>query len=205
LEREGSGKCFYNKIIYRKEKKEMNERCKGVLKMFRERAGYTQEEAASELNLSIHTLSNYETYSLEVRRHLPPEETVLQMAELYKSDYLKILFLNETNLIFRSIFSNIELLDLPMAFINYQVEHEDVHELEGGMRKVILDNEIDEHESEIAGSFLKELMESAMASMSLAFSTLEKTPPKLTNATKRTKVNERRIARREADQFQIWG
>lgn len=183
----------------------MNERCKGVLKMFRERAGLTQEEAACQLSLSVHTLSNYETYSLEVRKHLPPEETVLKMAELYKSDFMKILFLNETNLIFRSVFSNIELLDLPMAFIKYQVEHEEVQELEGCMRKVILDNKIDDQESELAGSFLKELIESAMASMSLAFSTLEKTPSKMTKPIKKKIVNERRIALKERESIRVWG
>ncbi|KAF5070524.1 hypothetical protein DSECCO2_221140 [anaerobic digester metagenome] len=76
----------------------MNERCKGVLKTFRERAGYTQEEAANELCLSVHTLSNYESYSLEVRKNLPPEEMILRMSELYQSDFMKILFLNETEM-----------------------------------------------------------------------------------------------------------
>lgn len=183
----------------------MNERCKGVLKMFRERAGLTQEEAACELCISVHTLSNYESYSLEVRKNLPPEEMILRMSELYQSDFMKILFLNETNLIFKSVFSNIELLDLPMAFIKHQVEREDVQELEGRYRKVILDNQIDDHESELAGSFLKELIESAMASMSLAFSTLEKTPSKMVMPIKKKKVSERRIILKERESIRVWG
>lgn len=185
----------------------MNEKCKGVLKTFRERAGYTQEEAACELCLSVHTLSNYESYSLEVRKHLPPEETVLKMAELYQSDYMKILFLNETNLIFRSIFSNVELLDLPTAFIKFQSETEEVHELENKMRKVILDNRIDDHELEVSGLFLKELMESAMSSLSLAFSTLEKTPVRKPHKNKKLHfkngmiMNERRPASYEGERL----
>lgn len=163
----------------------MNERCKGVLKTFRERAGYTQEEAANELCLSVHTLSNYESYSLDVRKHIPPEETVLKMSELYQSDYMKILFLNETNLIFRSIFAKIELLDLPTAFIKFQSETEEVHELENKMRKVILDNQIEDHELEVSGVFVKELMESSMSGLSLVFSTLEKIPIKTPKKNKK--------------------
>lgn len=189
----------------------MNEKCKGVLKTFRERSGYTQEEAASELCLSVHTLSNYESYSLEVRKHLPPEETVLKMAELYQSDYMKILFLNETNLIFRSIFANVELLDLPTAFIKFQSETEEVHELENKMRKVILDNRIDDHELEVSSLFLKELMESAMSSLSLAFSTLEKTPVRLPQKHKKIHpkknliMNERRPLSYEGDRLYARG
>lgn len=34
----------------------MNERCKSVLKDYRERAGFKQEDAAERLNISPHTL-----------------------------------------------------------------------------------------------------------------------------------------------------
>ncbi|MBC3798470.1 helix-turn-helix domain-containing protein [Acetobacterium tundrae] len=173
----------------------MNERCNGVLKTYRDRAGLKQEEAAMELNVSPHTLYNYESYSADSRRNMPPEEIVLAMMDLYcfdedpirmkaKKTYMGILYLCETNYIFKHIFSNVELLDLPTAFLRHQVEYEDVRQLECGMRKVIIDNRIDENESDLASAFLKELMESAMASMSLAFSAIEKTTKKKIQKTK---------------------
>lgn len=181
----------------------MNKRCKGALQLFRERAGLKQEEVAHGLNISVHTLSNYESYSLNVRNHMPPEEIVLKMADVYMQDftkslYMKILYLYETNLIFRSIFTNVELMDLPTAFIKYQAEAEDVRELDCEMRKVILDNQIDEHEMNTFDIFLKELMESAMSNLSLAFSAIEKAPVQIRksnskpNPKKHLIMNERR-------------
>ncbi|PKM71913.1 MAG: transcriptional regulator, partial [Firmicutes bacterium HGW-Firmicutes-17] len=48
--------------------------------------------------------------------------------------------------------------------------------LESEMRKVILDNHIDDHELETSEKFNKELMEALGAGLSLYFSTIEKRP-----------------------------
>lgn len=163
----------------------MNERCKSVLKDYRERAGFKQEEAAQRLNISSHTLYNYETAHV-TRRNMPPDEIVLKMTELYindddpvrermKRDYMKIQHLSESNLVFGSMFLNVMPRDLPTAFLMHQIEHEDVKRLEEPMRRVIIDNKIDETEADFAGLFAKEVMECAVSSMNLVFSALERT------------------------------
>jgi len=161
--------------------------CKSILKVFRERARLNQEDAAERLCISGHTLSNYEGHSIETRKNAPPEELILKMMELYIDDkdpvarrinqlHMGILYLYDTNPIFKHIFSGIELKDMPTAFIKYQTELEDVQNMEKHMRRVIVDNQIDEDEIELTGSFLKELLDSTFANIGFAISVIEKTP-----------------------------
>lgn len=193
----------------------MNENCKSTLKMFRMRAGLNQDDAANRLNISGHTLYNYETYSIESRKNMPPEEAVLKMMDLYFDDrdplrkqmkqmFMGILYLYETNQIFRRIFSSVELLEMPAAFIKYQMELEDVHVMEAGMRRVIIDNRIDDHEIELSGAFLKELFESTFANIGLAISALEKTPQHMAKPVKKRQI-ERRIIQNNGEKiFSAW-
>lgn len=154
----------------------MQEKCKSVLKMFRERAGFTQEKAAEQLNISVHSLSNYETFTLETGKNAPPEDIVLAMADLYEIPFLPIFHLKENTRIGQLFFSEVELLDLPLAFLKLQAELEDIRPLEDPMRKVVLNNRIDDNEVEISDIFIKELMEGIISSWSLIFSAIEKRP-----------------------------
>jgi len=195
----------------------MNDNCKNVLKMFRLRAGISQEEAASALSISIHTLYNYETYSNYSRKNMPPEEIVLEMMDLYITDpdparrkmrqfYMGIMYLCETNQIFSGIFCGVKSRNLSEAFINYQMELEDVQIMEQQMRRVIVDDQIDDHETDVAGAFLKELLESTFANVVFAVSAMEKTivPKKIAKKTQPRKhliMNERRPANYEGERL----
>lgn len=195
----------------------MNDNCKNVLKMFRLRAGISQEEAASALSISIHTLYNYETYSNYSRKNMPPEEIVLEMMDLYITDtdparrkmrqfYMGIMYLCETNQIFSGIFCGVKSRNLSEAFINYQMELEDVQIMEQQMRRVIVDDQIDDHETDVAGAFLKELLESTFANVVFAVSAMEKTivPKKIAKKTQPRKhliINERRPANYEGERL----
>lgn len=195
----------------------MNDNCKNVLKMFRLRAGISQEEAASALSISIHTLYNYETYSNYSRKNMPPEEIVLEMMDLYITDtdparrkmrqfYMGIMYLCETNQIFSGIFCGVKSRNLSEAFINYQMELEDVQIMEQQMRRVIVDDQIDDHETDVAGAFLKELLESTFANVVFAVSAMEKTivPKKIAKKTQPRKhliMNERRSANYEGERL----
>ncbi|MEA4805130.1 helix-turn-helix transcriptional regulator [Acetobacterium wieringae] len=186
----------------------MNDNCKNVLKMFRLRAGISQEEAASALSISIHTLYNYETYSNYSRKNMPPEEIILEMMDLYITDpdptrrrmrqfHMGIMYLCETNQIFSSIFCGVKSRNLSEAFINYQMELEDVQIMEQQIRRVIVDDQIEDHETDVAGAFLKELLESTFANVVFAVSAMEKTvmPQKIAKKTQPRKhliMNERR-------------
>ncbi|MFV0470320.1 MAG: hypothetical protein ACK5MK_15530, partial [Dysgonomonas sp.] len=94
----------------------------------------------------------------------------------YKTPFLPILHLKENTKIGNSIFSDVELLDLPLAFLKMQVELGDIKPLEDDMRKVVLNNKIDDHEVEFSDQFTKELMEIVTSSLSLIFSANEKRP-----------------------------
>ena len=121
-----------------------------------------------------------------------------------KQMFMGILYLYETNQIFRRIFSGVELMEMPAAFIKYQMELEDVHVMEAGMRRVIIDNRIDDHEIELSGAFLKELFESTFANIGLAISALEKTPQHIANPVKKRQI-ERRIIQNNGDKiFAAW-
>lgn len=195
----------------------MNDNCKNVLKMFRLRAGISQEEAASALSISIHTLYNYETYSNYSRKNMPPEEIVLEMMDIYITDpdpirrrmrqfYMGIMYLCETNQIFGSIFCGVKSRNLPEAFINYQAELEDVQNIESQMRRVIIDDQIEDHETEIAGAFLKELLESTFANVEFAVSAMDRTTipqkaHKKLHFKKGLIINERRTVNYEGERL----
>lgn len=199
----------------------MNDNCKNILKMFRLRAGISQEEAASALSISVHTLYNYESYSNYSRKNMPPEEIVLEMMDLYITDpdparrkmrqfYMGIMYLCETNQIFSGIFCGVKSRNLSEAFINYQMELEDVQTMEQQMRRVIVDDQIEDHETDVAGAFLKELLESTFANVVFAVSAMEKTviPQKITKKTQPRKhliMNERRTLNYERDRLYARG
>jgi transcriptional regulator with XRE-family HTH domain len=154
----------------------MKESCKSIYRICRDRAGLTQEDAAPKLGISVRALGNYEAFSLEVGKNMPPEDIILTMSKLYGTPWLPLIHLKENTLIGRAIFPEVELTDLPLAFLKFQAEIGDIQPLESEMRKVILDNHIDDHELETSEKFNKELMEALGAGLSLYFSTIEKRP-----------------------------
>ena len=154
----------------------MKESCKSIYRICRDRAGLTQEAAAPKLGVSVRALGNYEAYSLEVGKNKPPEDIVIYMAKVYGTPWLPLLHFKENTLIGQELFQAFELTDLPLAFLKFQAEIGDIQPLECEMRKVILDNRIDEHELETSEIFNKELMEVLGAGLSLYFSAIEKRP-----------------------------
>ncbi|WKY44187.1 helix-turn-helix transcriptional regulator [Eubacteriaceae bacterium ES2] len=154
----------------------MKESNKSIYRICRDRSGMTQEEAAPELGVSVRALANYEAYSLEIRKHQPPEDIVLSMADLYGTPWLPLMHLKENTLIGQKLFQSVEVTDLPLAFLKFQAEIRDIEPLEPEMRKVILDNLIDDHELETSEIFINELMEGIISGWSLIFSAIEKRP-----------------------------
>jgi transcriptional regulator with XRE-family HTH domain len=154
----------------------MKESYRSIYRICRDRSGLTQEEAAPKLGISVRALGSYEAYSIDVGKHMPPEDVVLNMAKLYGTPWLPLIHLKENTLIGREIFPDVELTDLPLAFLKFQAEIGDIQPLESEMRKVILDNHIDVHEIETSETFIKELMEGIMSGWSLIFSAIEKRP-----------------------------
>lgn len=152
----------------------MKDSRKSIYRICRDRAGLTQEEAAPKLGVSVRALGSYEAYTLEVGKNMPPEDIVLSMANIYGTPWLPLLHLKENTLIGQAIFPDVELTDLPLAFLKFQAEIGDISPLEPEMRKVILDNHIDEHELKTSEIFNKELIEVIMSAQSLLFSAIEK-------------------------------
>ena len=62
----------------------MNSHCRNYYKTSREAAGYTQEQAAEELNISVRSLSAYENGET-----IPPDATVEGMVRLYQTKHLR--------------------------------------------------------------------------------------------------------------------
>lgn len=152
----------------------MKDSRKSIYRICRDRAGLTQEEAAPKLGVSVRALGSYEAFSLETGKHMPPEDIVLAMAKIYSTPWLPLLHLKENTLIGQAIFPDVELTDLPLAFLKFQAEIGDIQPLESEMRKVILDNHIDEHELETSKTFNKELMDVIFSSWNLMFSAIKK-------------------------------
>lgn len=149
----------------------MKESCKSIYRICRDYADLNQDEAAHRLDVHTHTLSNY-----ELGKNIPPDEIILRMAEIYCTPWLPLIHLKENTLIGRDIFPDIEVTNLPLAFLKFQAEIGDIQPLESEMRKVILDNRIDEQEVETSETFIKELMEVITSGWSLIFSAIEKRP-----------------------------
>ncbi|MCI1965862.1 MAG: helix-turn-helix transcriptional regulator [Oscillospiraceae bacterium] len=91
----------------------MQSEYRNIYQIARESAGITQEKAAELIDVSVESLRAYET-----GRRYPPNDVVLRMIEIYGTQYLAYQHLRNSAEIGRKILPEIELKDLPTAFLN---------------------------------------------------------------------------------------
>lgn len=154
----------------------MNHECLNIYRICRKNAGLTREKASELLSVSSRSLANYEVYHIELGKYLPPDDVVLKMAEVYKAPYLPLQHIVQNTVVGRSILPGFELMDLPRAFLKFQSEMADIQPIESEMRRVILDDVIEEHEEKTSELFIKEVLETIFSGFGLIFSAIEKRP-----------------------------
>ena len=81
----------------------MNSHCRNYYKTSREAAGYTQEQAAEGLNISVRSLSAYENGET-----IPPDATVEGMVRLYQTKLLGWWHLRNTSSLERECLPEIQ-------------------------------------------------------------------------------------------------
>ncbi|MVB11055.1 Helix-turn-helix domain protein [Caprobacter fermentans] len=91
----------------------MQSEYRNIYQIARESAGITQEKAAELVDVSVESLRAYES-----GRRYPPNDAVIRMIEVYGTQYLAYQHLRNSAEIGRQILPEIELKDLPAAFLN---------------------------------------------------------------------------------------
>lgn len=153
----------------------MNSTSTNIYKLCREKARMTQTVASDKLSVGLRTLATYEAYNAgKLEGTPPPEDIILKMAEVYQAPQLPLKHLAENTAIGRKYIPTFELMELPVAFLRFQQEREEVEGLETLMRNAIIDNKISNDEQELVNRFLKEISDLTVIGWAFFYSILEK-------------------------------
>ncbi|MBC3889468.1 transcriptional regulator [Acetobacterium paludosum] len=153
----------------------MKKQSTNMYEIHRINAGLKRFEAAEKLAISERSLDDYENFNfIKGTGRRPPDDVVIQMAEIYKAPHLPRQHYYENTEIGRKEFINIMLLDLREAFLKFQCELSDITSMEIIARNMVIDNQITENEAEEASRFVNELKELIEAATSLQYSLISK-------------------------------
>lgn len=142
----------------------MKSACENIYKNARRTAGFTQEQAAELLYISVRSLAEY-----EAGRTVPPDDVVCRMVEIYRAKHLAYLHLKNSTEVGRRFLPDLHILDLPRSVLKLQKEVKDVTDINSRMVDVACDGTVDEHERGIWQDIEKELLEMVGAGLSVVF------------------------------------
>ena len=128
----------------------------------RESAGFTQEKAAENLDLSVESLRSY-----EVDRRIPSNKIVAKMVDIYATKYLAYQHLKATEL--GEAIPSINITNLPMAVLKVQKEINDFLKCREDLIEITCDGVIDEDEKKRWDEIMKEMDDVMDAMMSIKF------------------------------------
>lgn len=141
----------------------MKQPCSNIYKTFREQAGFTQEEVAELLDISVESVRAY-----EAGKTIPKIDTVDKMCTLYRSPELKLLhiaFITEDE----DVIPKVEQRDLCRAVLRFEKRLLDVSHLYERLVEIADDGIVDNYEMEDAVIITKKLLEERKASYELQF------------------------------------
>ena len=117
--------------------------CANVFKTGREIAGYTQEQAAELLDVSVKTIGNWESYNFKSMN----ADNVVKMAKLYKDNTLPLKWLTMFSP-FKEYLPEVEFHGISDAIINVLDAHNDFDDILKLLVKVLKDKHVDQQEQE---------------------------------------------------------
>lgn len=137
---------------------------RNIYQIARESAGVTQEKASELIDVSVESLRAYET-----GKRYPPNNAVLRMIEIYGTQYLAYQHLRNSAEIGRKILPEIELKDLPTAFLNVLNEVNAFVKQRDRMINITCDGVISEEERPEWDRIMQELDRLSASLMALKF------------------------------------
>ncbi|KDR95935.1 Helix-turn-helix domain-containing protein [Peptoclostridium litorale DSM 5388] len=142
----------------------MSKSCRNIYKTSRVNAGFTQEQAAEILTVSVRSLADYET-----GKRIPSDEVVCAMVRTYDAKHLAYMHLKENTLVGRTYLPDVEFSDIAKSVLKLQKEISDMRKVNDSMIEIACDGIIDEHEEEEWKGIAKEIGDVAGAAMALMF------------------------------------
>ncbi|WP_283124254.1 helix-turn-helix transcriptional regulator [Angelakisella massiliensis] len=142
----------------------MSENYRNIYQTARECAGYTQENAAGRLGLSVESIRAYEG-----GKRIPPDHVVLRMIEVYSTPYLAYQHLVNSADVARSVLPVVTIRDLPTAILRLQKEVNDFLNCREELISITCDGVITEEERPRFDRILKEMEDVVSAILSVKF------------------------------------
>lgn len=122
----------------------MRENCVNYYKTSRETAGYTQEQAAERLDISVRSLSAYENDEI-----IPPDDVVEKMVKLYNTKILGWWHLRRTSNLARECLPDVVLPQSNSdVYLQASLSQEDITNITKTLREILADGKITEDEFE---------------------------------------------------------
>lgn len=137
---------------------------RNIYQIARESAGITQEKAAELLDISVESIRAYEGF-----KRIPPDKVVVNMIEIYNTQYLAYQHLRNSKEDLQNYLPTIDIKDLPTAILRLQKEVTDFLIVRDELIDITCDGVIDNDERPRYDKILKELDDIAEAIMSLKF------------------------------------
>ena len=126
--------------------------CRNIYKTYRVNAGFTQEQAAEILTVSVRSLADYET-----GKRIPSDEVVCAMVRTYDDKCLAYMHLKENTLVGMRYLPEVEFSDIAKSVLKLQKEISDMRKVNDSMIEIACDGVIDEHEEEEWKGIAKEI------------------------------------------------
>lgn len=142
----------------------MRERCRSIYQLARKNAGFTQEEAAELLHISVRTLADYES-----GKTIPNFDVVDSMVDIYNAKWLGYEHLRQSSELGKQMLPPINIDDLAKSVLILQKETADVERIKNEIIQIACDGLIEEHEKQSWEEVVKEVLEMAGAALSLVF------------------------------------
>ena len=131
----------------------------------RDDTGYTQEQAAELLNLSVESIRAYEN-----NKRVPPEPVVLKMCNIYRCKELGYYHLRKNAVLAKEMIPNIAITNLPVAVLHLLKEVTDLVACRDQLIEITCDGKISPQERLPFNQILAELDDVSNAIFALKYS-----------------------------------
>jgi transcriptional regulator with XRE-family HTH domain len=149
----------------------MRTTCTNIYKTARHIAGFTQEQAAEMLHISVRSLADYEG-----NRTIPGDDIVCRMIETYDAEWLGYQHLKESTKVGQRYLPDIEFVNLAQSVLRLQKEMADVDRIKPEMVEVAYDNIVHPYQEDTWSQATKEVLEMVGAGLGVLFYQKEKRP-----------------------------
>lgn len=139
----------------------MKQPCSNIYKTFREQAGFTQEEVAELLDISVESVRAY-----EAGKTIPKIDTVDKMCTLYRSPELKLIHI-ALSAGDNTMIPVINVSNICMATLNFLKESTDTMQFQQRLIEIASDGKVSREEEPDIMKFISKLFRVRKASYEL--------------------------------------